>query len=257
MTSSTHLIFEPQITDSLLCTSHSSDFGVSGIPVPDTLANDDATTIILLINFVFIVSTIAFSRKFINKQFNRFFYENRSEEFNNVTSTELRVQLIFVMISCLLMGISSYFTATTEFPGIFIIHTKILNILLFSTLFIGYFAVKWTAHYITDIVFFGSKKTLQFFKIQLFIASCTTALLLPLVMLQVFLDLSIEKSVIWFCFILILNKILTFYKCWHIFFKQNDFFLQTFLYFCILEITPLFALGGIWLMMVNNLKINF
>ena len=259
MTSSTHLGFEPLINDSLLCASkvHSSSFGVSGNPVPTQLGNDDLTTITILLSFVFIVSTLAFSRPFISRQLSNFFYETHSEELNNVTSNEIRIQLLLVAIGSLLLGISSYFIAAEKVPGIFIIDTEILNILLIAALFAAYFTVKWLVHYMVDIVFFGDKKSLQFFKTQLFIATCTTTLVLPLIMLQVFFDLSIEKSVICFGFLLFLNKFLTFYKCWFIFFRQNGFFLQTFLYFCALEIAPLLAFSGIWLIMVNNLKINF
>ena len=115
----------------------------------------------------------------------------------------------------------------------------------------------WLMHFVVDPVFFGGKKTIQLFKVQLFITACSTTLTLPLVMLLVFFDLSVEKCIFYFCSVLILNKILTFYKCWFIFFRQKGFFLQTFLYFCALEITPLLAFSGVWLMTVNNLKINF
>lgn len=259
MISSTHLGFEPLINDSLLCATqaHSSAYGVAGNPVPTQFGNDDPTTITLLLCFVFIVSTLAFSRAFIGRQLSNFFYDTHSDELNNVTSNELRIQLLLVLVGSLLLGICSYLVAADGFPGIFVNDTQIFVSLLFAALFAGYFTVKWIVHYIVDIVFFGSKKTLQYFKIQLFITACSTTLTLPLIMLQVFFDLSIEKSLICFGFVLILNKILTFYKCWFIFFRQNGFFLQTFLYFCTLEITPIFAFSGIWLMMVNNLKINF
>ena len=130
-------------------------------------------------------------------------------------------------------------------PGIFVLDTVFINILILSALFAGYFLSKWLMHLMVDPVFFGSKKTIQLFKVQLFITACSTALTLPLVMLLVFFDLSVEKCTFYFCAILILNKILTFYKCWFIFFRQNGFFLQTFLYFCALEITPLLAFCGV------------
>ena len=87
--------------------------------------------------------------------------------------------------------------------------------------------------------------------------SLSATLLLPLVFLQFFFDLSMEKAVIDFIFILFLNKMLTFFKCWSIFFRQKRRFLQNILYFCALEATPLLVFGGIWLAVVNLLKINF
>ena len=259
MTSSTHLGFDPLINDSLLCAAqaHSSSFGVAGNPVPAQLGNDDLTTITLLLCFVFILSSIAFAREFIGRQLRNFFYDIHSEELNNVTSNELRFEVLLVFTECLLLGISSYIVAEERIPGIFIFNSAFLIILILSALFIGYFIAKWTIHSLVDPVFFGGKKTLQFFKVHLFITACTTTLTLPLVMLQVFFDLNIENAIYYYGFVLLLNKLLTFYKCWFIFFRQKGFFLQIFLYFCALEMTPLFAFYGIWLMMVNNLKINF
>ena len=54
-----------------------------------------------------------------------------------------------------------------------------------------------------------------------------------------------------------INKILSFYNELNIFFRQNGGTLQTFLYFCALELVPLLAFGGIWLMTIDLLKINF
>ena len=259
MISSTHLGFEPLINDSLLCAAqaHSSRFGVLGHPIPSQLGNDDPTTIILLLCFLFIAASIAFARGFISRQLKNFFYEVHSEELNNVTSNEIRFELLLVLTDCLLLGIASFLATAEKVPGIFVLDTEFINIIVFSALFAGYFLSKWLMHLVVDPVFFGGKKTIQLFKVQLFITACSTALTLPLVMLLVFFDLSVEKCIFYFCSVLILNKILTFYKCWFIFFRQKGFFLQTFLYFCALEITPLLAFCGVWLMTVNNLKINF
>ena len=259
MTSSTHLGFEPLINDSLLCAAqaHSSRFGVLGHPIPSQLGNDDLTTITLLLCFVIIAISIAFARGFISRQLRNFFYEIHSEELSNVTSSEIRFEFLLVAIDCLLLGIGSFIAAEEKMPGIFVRDTVFINILILSALFACYFLSKWLMHFMVDPVFFGSKKTIQLFKVLLFITACSAVLTLPIVMLLVFFDLSVEKCTFYFCSILILNKILTFYKCWFIFFRQKGFFLQTFLYFCALEITPLLAFCGVWLMTVNNLKINF
>ncbi|MDE6689035.1 MAG: DUF4271 domain-containing protein, partial [Prevotella sp.] len=79
----------------------------------------------------------------------------------------------------------------------------------------------------------------------------------PLVLLLVYFNFDAEKALFCFVVILILNKLLTFYKCWSIFFRQNGGILQTFLYFCALEITPLLAFAGAWLAMTDFLKVNF
>ena len=118
MTSSTHLGFEPLINDSLLCAAqaHSSRFGVLGHPIPSQLGNDDLTTITLLLCFVAIATSIAFAREFISRQLRNFFYEVHSEELNNVTSNELRFEILLVVIDCMLLGIASYIAISSGLP---------------------------------------------------------------------------------------------------------------------------------------------
>ncbi len=46
-------------------------------------------------------------------------------------------------------------------------------------------------------------------------------------------------------------------KAYIIFFRRNGVFLQIFLYFCALEVVPLFALWGGLVLISHYLKINF
>ena len=75
--------------------------------------------------------------------------------------------------------------------------------------------------------------------------------------LQIYFDFSTENALIYIGFVLFLNKILTFYKAYQIFFRGNGLYLQTFLYFCTLEIAPMLALGGAGLAIIDSVKINF
>jgi hypothetical protein len=92
---------------------------------------------------------------------------------------------------------------------------------------------------------------------QLFLTAGEGVLLFPLVLLQVYFDLSLESAAVYFIFVLILNKFLTFYKSWIIFFRQKSVFLQNILYFCALEIAPLLAFGGALVMTIELLIIKF
>ena len=76
-------------------------------------------------------------------------------------------------------------------------------------------------------------------------------------MLQVYFNLPMQNVVYYFIFILVLTKILTFYKCWVIFFRQISVYLQIILYLCALEIIPLLSLVGILVLITDRLKVNF
>ena len=81
--------------------------------------------------------------------------------------------------------------------------------------------------------------------------------MLPLGLLQVYFNMSIESVMTYFIAVLIFVKLLTFYKCYIIFFRRTGVFLQIILYFCALEIIPLAAVWGAMVMMGNYLKINY
>ena len=76
-------------------------------------------------------------------------------------------------------------------------------------------------------------------------------------LLQVYFGLSVEKALVIIVFTLLLGKIMSFYKSWVIFFRQNDFVLQIFLYFCALEIMPLLALWGVLMQIVKYLEVIY
>ena len=61
----------------------------------------------------------------------------------------------------------------------------------------------------------------------------------------------------WASTVLMVVKLLLFYKCFIIFFKRLGSFLQFFLYFCALEVVPLALLWGGMLLMSRFLIYNY
>jgi hypothetical protein len=106
-------------------------------------------------------------------------------------------------------------------------------------------------------VFWDSKKNTQWVHSFVLLIMMEGIFLLPISLLLVYGDLPLGMMTKCCVSVLILIKILSFYRTYCIFFKQNGLKLQIILYFCALEITPLLALWGILVMMTNHLKINF
>ena len=94
-------------------------------------------------------------------------------------------------------------------------------------------------------------------QLQFFIFSMLGVLLFPWVLLEVYFGMALQKTMIIAMIVIFLVKMLTFYKCFDIFFKGTGVFLQIILYFCALEIIPLLSLGATMVMIGNELKINF
>ena len=92
---------------------------------------------------------------------------------------------------------------------------------------------------------------------MLFLSSIEGIALFPMVMLSVYFNLSLQTTIAYTAIVVILVKLLAFYKSYLIFFQKTSVFVQSFLYFCALELMPLGSLWGVLVLTDNYLKINF
>lgn len=231
--------------------------GVAGDPVPYTVAGDDFVTILLL--FCFLIACVAFtkSRQFIIRQAKTFF---RVPRFGTTviteTSNELRFQLFLGLQTCLLIAIGYFMYSRASISDTFTID-QYQVISIYAGYAAAYFLLKALLYSITGWVFFDKKKNEQWMKAYLFLVSCEGVLLFPAIMLMTYFGFSIQAAVIYTLIVVGIIKILSFYKCFIIFFRRKGAFLQIILYFCALEVVPLFALWGGLVLISHYLKINF
>ena len=233
-------------------------FGIAGDPVPYSVRGDNLITAMLLFCFIIIVVSIARSHRFLLQQLKNFFYTPNLNN-NNIseTSSELRFQLFVALLSCLLMAITAYQYTTHYVSGTFIFDSESQLIAIFFGVFLGYMLLKTCIYELANFAFFDPSQNRLWQKTELLIIAAEGVLLFPIVLLMVYYDFSLQTSLYYLGFILFLTKTLTFYKCWSIFFKQNDGFLQSFLYFCTLEIVPVLSLAGGLLVLIDLLKLIF
>ncbi|MBQ8656483.1 MAG: DUF4271 domain-containing protein [Prevotella sp.] len=239
-------------------TTTSARYGVPGDPVPYTLHGDNIITLLLLACFMLSVVSFANSRRFFIQQLKGLFHVPRMDDtFMPETSNELRFQLFLVAQTCLLLAILQY-SYTQEFIGTtFVLPSDYHLIGLFALLFVGYFVLKAALYTVVNTVFFDVKRNVHWLKTLLFITSVEGVVLFPIVLLLVYFDMEIEKVMTYLIIVLILVKILTFYKCFIIFFRRLSVYLQIFLYFCTLEIVPLTLFWGILILTGKLLKVNY
>lgn len=233
-------------------------YGVAGDPVPYSVRTDNIITSLLLV--LFVISVIAFSvtRSFIVRQARSFFYHHQTGTSDvTETATELHFQFILVFLTSLLLSLFFYFHTIHRIGDAFNLPSEYYLILIFFGIIMVYFLLKMLLYSVVNSVFFDSKKNWQWLKSVLFITSMEGVLLFPGVVLQTYFELPIENVETYLVIVLIIVKILTFYKCFVKFFRGNVFFLQIILYFCALEIVPLLALWGVLDMTATILKINF
>lgn len=231
--------------------------GVAGDPVPYTIASDNFITAILLGCFILMCLAFSKSSRFICRQIKDFFFSPRIGTTTiSETSSEVRYQFFFVLVTCLLFSIGYFFYAQTSLAETFTIgQFRLIGI--YTAVIMGYFIFKFLAYWFSGWIFFDNKRTKQWSKSFVFLVSMEGVLLYPMVLLLVYFHLPLRTTFIYTAIVIFLVKILSFYKCYTIFFKRIRAILQLFLYFCALEIMPLAALWGALVMISNYMKINF
>lgn len=242
-------LYHPELTGGRL--------GVAGDPVPYTIAGDNLITALLLGCFMLAMISFSKSMDFIIRQAKNFFRVPRANATTiTETSGELWVQLFLVVQTCLLSSLIFFFYTRTYVADTFIIeHYQMIGI--YTGVIAAYFLVKTVAYWIAGWVFFDRKKIEQWMKANLFLIAIEGVLLFPIVMLLAYFDLSMKNALVYVVIVIILSKILSFYKTYIIFFRRNGVFLQNILYFCALEMTPLASLWGVLVLINSFLKVNF
>lgn len=231
--------------------------GVLGDPVPYTVAGDNFITLLLLLCFVLACIAYSQSHQFISNQIRRFFYVPRSGTTEvSETSSELRFQLFLVLQTCLIVGIGYFLYSRISLSDTFTIDQNLI-IGIYAGMVAVYFLLKAALCSFVNWVFFDKKSNKRWLKSYLFLFSAEGELFFPVIMLMAYFGLTIDTVVIYAISVAGLVKILSFYKCYLIFFRRKGSFLQNILYFCALEMVPFSALLGGLVMMSHYLKINY
>ncbi len=215
--------------------SRGHHLGLQGTSLPYSVRSDSMLTILLLLCFVLTVAAVAWAKR----------------------STSQAYLYVLAPTGILLMAFAFFMAGSGYLPS-FVVEEHHLAIvgLLFLTI-MAFFVVKWCVCMAVNLILFDRKKSLQWSKAFLVASTFEGIAMFPLVLLSVYFDLRADLAFFYVIFVLFLNKMLSFYKDWSIFFKQNRGYLQFFLYFCALEITPLLAFCGECQVIVNTIKVNF
>ena len=220
--------------------------GIAGEPLPYQFRTDNYVTGLLLLSFFIMVGVIAGSWQFISDNVKDFFYHRQSKNlFTDRNDTELRGNLFLVVQTCFLLGIL-YTGHVQECHGDLFTRLSPHHILGTAIGLCSLFVVGKTLLYkFVNNVFFTHSQTTLWQNIYHLSVLALGFALLPLTLLVVYFDL--DYSTLQFLFVCILAtiKILLFYKCFQIFFGYKYGGVHLFLYFCALEILPLFFLWEI------------
>ena len=232
-------------------------YGMAGDPIPYSYANDHLVTSLLIIGFLLIAFTFSRMSNFIVGQAKNFIRPSKNSLSLSETSGEIYMQIILTGLTCIVYALLYYLYATEFLASTYVTSSEYALLGIFLGVFVVFYLLRFGLYTMVNNLFFDSDRNKKFLTSLLYISSLEGLLLYPALALLAFMHLPAQNA-IWYCIIvLILVKIMTFYKCFTIFFKQNDLFLQIFLYFCALEMVPLMTLWGGLSVIVDILKINF
>ena len=194
---------------------------------------------------------------FIVGQAKNFIRPSKNSLSQSETSGEIYMQIVLTGLTCMVYALLYYLYATEFVASTYVTSSEYVLLVIFLGVFVGYYLLRFGLYSMVNLLFFKSSENKKFLTSLLYISAVEGLLLYPALALLAFMHLPAQNA-IWYCIIvLILVKIMTFYKSFTIFFKQNDLFLQIILYFCALEMVPLISLWGGLLVIVDYLKINF
>lgn len=231
--------------------------GQPGDPIPYTISRDNTIASLLLCCFLIAIVSIANSRSFIMRQARSFFYTPRRTDDMTETGNEVRFQLFLGLQTCLLLAIVFYLSLHYLQGNPMTLDSQLEAIGVFCAINMVYLLLKGACYQLVNWTFFSSKKNKQWMRTWLFLMSTEGIVLFPVVLVQIYFGLPLAVTAIYSLIVVALFKLLSFYKCYTIFFRRNGIFVQSFLYFCALELMPLGVLWGVLNEVEHCLMINF
>ena len=232
-------------------------YGVAGDPVPETMSNDSLITGLLII--CFLVMTFSFSKisGFVGRQLKDFFYVQKGDHTIEETGDEIRIQMIFSVITCLTISMLYYLYVTASVNNTFIFSSEYMLLGVIFLVVLAYFLLKYLLYWMVNTIMFGSSKNQKFLTSLIFIISMEGVLLFPVLLLRTYFQFPLQSAMFYTFGVVFFVKFLTIYKSYVIFFNQKALYLQIILYFCALEMVPLLSLWGGLAVIMNHLRVIF
>ena len=213
--------------------------GMTGEPLPYLIQSDGRITTLMFLCILIVSFAFSREKKYLLQQAKSLFTNReRSSMFDETNIIDVRYFILLILHTCIILGFCLYDYFTEKAPVLF---EKLPHMLLlggFIALIPVYLLIKWALYGIVNWTFFQKVKnsawTTSFFNLLIWLG----ILLLPLVLLVVYLDISSPTNLYLIGFVVIIAKISLFWKTFSNFFEKMHGAFHLILYFCALEILP-------------------
>ena len=233
-------------------------YGVAGDPVPYTLRNDDVLTPLLLLSILMLMLSVRRSSRFLLFQLRNFFHVVRTGSVRErESSADVRYLLFTEIYTTIILALLFFYYAKTYIAETYITYSEYSLMGMFLGVIIGFLAFEHLVEAAVNKIFFTPRESSLWTSTKMTVTCLGGVLLTPMLLLLAYFGMSIENALLYTLIVIILVKLLLFYKCYQIFFSKRGAFLQFFLYFCTLEIIPPLLAWGVLVTIANILTVNY
>ena len=177
--------------------------------------------------------------------------------FDDTTASDVRYTLVLILQTCILSGFCVYDYFSDHDLILFRTMPHYLLLSIYIAYVVFFFVIKWLLYSFINWIFFNKTRNIIWLESYFNVVIGAGFLLFPIVLLIVYFDLSPQIAPYSIGFVIIIAKILLFYKCFSNFFNKLYGAFHLILYFCALEILPDFVLWKGIILANNILILNF
>jgi hypothetical protein len=228
-----------------------------GIAIFHTFRTENGMITFLVGCFFLLAFLLAKSKRFLLQQFKDFItHRERVSIFFTSGVIDIRYSLLLILQTCVLVGFCMFYYFDCELPEL-AEHFSFLSLTgIYMCMCLVYLIFKWIVYSCLGQVFFDRTKVRLWMESYSILVYSLGFVLFPIILLLVYLDLSILYIIIVGFLLIVTIKLLMFYK-WIKLFSINVYgLLLLFLYFCAIEIVPLFLFYEGLAQLNNALIIN-
>lgn len=217
--------------------------GISGDPIPYKLSNDIYVTSTLLACLFIACFVISRSAHAIGLQIKNFFYNrDRKESFLLKSEGEMKNHIFVVILESFVLSLLFFSYAEFKMSDSFTTISPYLILLSDMIICTTYFIIKYALYGAFNHTFFSPDNNQLWFTGYNLVIFGKAITLLPVVLIVLYLNLPLEVCIYLFLGILAIYELLVLYKTRQIFFNHPLGIFPTILYFCTLELLPLYFL---------------
>lgn len=211
---------------------------MNGEPLPYLLRTDSVVVFVLFFCVILVAYILLNNKKYLSYKLKDLLgNREKNSRYIDITADSMHYSFLLVLHACALWGICIYGYLINNSPEFLrpyspyfllgLIFCMIIFVLLKSFL---YSFINW--------VFFDKMRNASWIKTYYNVFIWSGLLLLPIVLLLVLGDLSLNIFLYWLLFVVIIMKIVLFFKCFDNFFKNFHGCFHLILYLCALEFLP-------------------